>query len=400
VQTVTPDGATGRLLRVCLVVALLTTPLAGCATLTDELESDPPLPDRETAAEKRDALETLSATMTTVEETNETTRRTVREVRQRFDPVGYRERVVAVETDDPNTVTYVSEGQIYAVNESVTARYDPTSDSLTYTGAPLRFPQTSYLDLLAAARANESLDRTDVPALPRAPAPAPTGDRAASFYGAAVDVRYDGTGTVDGREAYRLAVVPRGADTQLRSLTVWLDTETLFPLKQRFESVFRGERETFTRTYENVTVNPTLDAATFRLDPATLPGNPDASGLRYHESHDTLVGEVSVRLPERTLPEGYDYDRGFHATGEVAVVVAHYTAEDAPPVRLTVVTGQAPVEDGERVSLGSTTGVVRTRQDSTLVTWQTENATYTLSGDLDRETLFRLARTAAESTGG
>jgi hypothetical protein len=213
-------------------------------------------------------------------------------------------------------------------------------------------------------------------------------------------VRYDGTGTVDGREAYRLAVVPRGADTQLRSLTVWLDTGTLFPLKQRFETVSRGERETFTRTYENVTVNPTLDAATFRLDPAKLPGNPDASGLQYHESHDTLVDEVSVRLPERTLPEGYDYDRGFHATGEVAVVVAHYTAEDAPPVRLTVVTGQVPVEDGERVSLGSTTGVVRTRQDGTLVTWQTENATYTLSGDLDRETLLQLARAAAESTGG
>lgn len=394
-----PDGATGRLLRACLVVVLLTTPLAGCATLTEEFESDPPLPDRETAAEKRASLETLSATVKTVEETNGTTRRTVRAVHQRFDPVGYRERIVSVETDDPSTVTYIPEGRIYAVNESVTARYDPTSDSLTYTGAPLRFPQTSYLDLIAAARVNETLDRTDVPALPRAPAPAPTGDAAASFYGATVDVSYNGTGTVDGREAYRLDVVPREADTQLRSLVVWLDTETLFPLEQRFESVYRGERETYTRTHENVSINPTLDAATFRLDPAKLPGNPDASGLRYHERHDTLVDEVPVRLPERTLPDAYRYDRGFHLTGEVAVVVAHYTAEDAPSVRLTVVTGQARVPDGERVSLGPTTGVVRTSQDATLVTWQTENATYTLSGNLDRETVLRLARAAAESTG-
>jgi outer membrane lipoprotein-sorting protein len=397
---VTPESATGRLLRVYLVVVLLTTPLAGCAKLTEEFESDPPLPDRETAAEKRASLETISATMTTVEETNETTRRTVRAIHQRFDPVGYRERVVSVETDDPNTVTYIPEGRIYAVNESITARYDPTSDSLTYTGAPIRFPQTSYLDLVAAARANESLDRTDVPAMPRAPAPAPTGDSAASFYGETVEVSYNGTGTVDGRAAYRLDVVSREPDTQLRSLVVWLDTETLFPLKQRFETVSRGQRETYTRTHENVTINPTLDEATFRLDPTELPGNPDASGLRYHERHETLVDEVSVHLPDRTLSEEYRYDRGFHVTGEVAVVVAHYTAEDAPPVRLTVVTGQARVEDGEWVSLGSTTGVVRTKQDTTVLTWQTENATYTLSGELDRETLLRLARTTAESTGG
>ena len=396
----TPDGATGRLLRACLVVALLTTPLAGCVTLTEELESDPPLPDRETAAEKRDALETISATMTTVQETNETTRRTVRAVHQRFDPVGYRERVVSVETDDPNTVTYIPEGRIYAVNESVTARYDPTSDSLTYTGAPLRFPQASYLDLVAAARANESLGRTDVPALPRAPTPAPTGEGAASFYGSSVDVTYNGTATVDGRETYRLDVVPRESDTQLRSLVVWLDTETLFPLKQRFESVYRGERETSTRTYDNVTINPTLGEETFRLDPAALPGNPDASGLRYHERHETLADEVAVELPEQTLGAGYGYDRGFHVTGDVAVVVAHYTAEDAPSVRLTVVTADARVSDGEQVSLGAVSGTVRTRQDATLVTWQTENATYTLSGRVDRETLLQLARTAAESTGG
>jgi hypothetical protein len=397
---VTRDRATHPLLRVCLVVVLLTTPLAGCATLAEEFDSDPPLPDRETAVERRATLDTLSATVTTVRRTNDTTRRTVREVHQRFDPVGYRERVVSVETDDPSTVTYIPEGRLYAVNESVTARYDPTSDRLTYTGAPLRFPRASYLDLVAAARENGSLERTDVPALPRAPAPVPTGDGAASFYGATVDVNYNGTATVDGRESYRLEVVPRESDAQLRSLVVWLDIETLFPLKQRFESVYRGQREVFTRTHENVTINPTLDPATFRLDPATLPGKPDASGLRYHDSHDTLVEEVSVRLPERTLSSEYRYDRGFHVTGEVAVVIAHYTADEAPPVRVTVVTGQARVPDGERVSLGPATGTVRTRQDATLVTWQTENATYTLSGELDRERLLRLARTAAESTGG
>lgn len=396
-------AARRRLLRGLLVVALVTTPLAGCAGLAEEADTRPPLPDRETAAERRGSLVGLSATVTTVAETNGTTRRTVSAVDRRFDPTGYRERVVFVEADGPDAVTYVPEGRRLVVNESVTARYDPTADRLTYTGAPPTVSRTSYLDIVAAARANGTVDHTAVPGLvlPRVPtglSPGPTAS--ASFYGSAVAVTYTGTEPVDGRESYRLVLDPRDGDVRLRSLIVWLDTETLFPLKQRFESVVRGGRETFTRTYGNVTVDPAFDPETFRLDPAALPGDPDVSGLRYHDTYDALLADVPIRLLGRTLADDYRFDRGFHVTGDPSIVVGHYAAADAPPVRLTVVTADARMPDGERVSIGPATGQFRTRRDVAVLTWTTDERTHTLSGRMGRETLLRIARAVDDRVTG
>ncbi len=50
-------------------------------------------------------------------------------------------------------------------------------------------------------------------------------------------VLYNGTESIDGREAYRLELAPASEDMSLRSQTLWLDTESLFPINDRQSSL-------------------------------------------------------------------------------------------------------------------------------------------------------------------
>jgi outer membrane lipoprotein-sorting protein len=388
-----------HLLRVALVVVVLLAPLSGCVGLLDDTGGDSPLPDSETAAEKRDSLETFSATVTTVRRVDGETHTAVRSVAHRFDPLGYRAEVVSVETSGPDAPTYTTEGRTVVANESVLARYDPDDGTVSYRGSPVRIPRESYRDVLEAARGSESLNRSavTVPALPRVPADSAEANAStASYYDYEVTAAYNGTATVDGREAYRLDVTPTVENATLDDLTVWLDTETLFPLRQHVVFTAEGEQYTFEQTYENVTVNPTLDPATFRLTPSTLPPDTEFGRLDYYEDPEALAANSSVPLPGASLPDGYEFDRAFYVVQPPELAIVQYTGPDGRTLRVTALDAGTTPAPGESVRVGEGTGQLRRHGDVRVVEWRTDRGTYSVSGPVDRTTLLRVARTVDE----
>lgn len=402
--TPTPDDSVARTLTVALAL-LLVVSSAGCADLTGITNSDTELPDRAAATERSESLETLTATVTTIRRVDGETTRSVTENAHRVDPIGFRSRTVSV--DAPNE-TVTGMGTLSVSNASGTALYRPEQNSLTYLLGPGNRPTdggrgSTYVDLIVAARTNETIPRPTpgVPSLPRVPDSSDGGeDNTTSYRDTLVTVTYNGTATVDGRETYRLEVDPVSPSAALKDQTVWLDTEYLYPLEHRVEFVADGDRYEYHTTYRNVTFNPTLSPDTFELDRAALPANVTVTAFYAYESRDGLAANVSMPVPDPTLPDGYELDRTNHRTADPEIVTLSYKVrDDERPIRIWVIeeNGSATPASNETVRVGAYNATLSEYGDVTRLEWYADGYTYSVSGPVDAETLTRIARSVAAS---
>jgi hypothetical protein len=158
--------ATGRA-TVCLAL-LLVVSLSGCAGLTGFAESQPALPGPDEATDRAASLDTMSATVRTVQHTDEGTVTTVSAVKRRLDPPGYRSRVRSVTSNTSGRV-YATEGHLTISNRTTTVLYRPDEERVSYIVDPDREWESPYVDMLAAARENETIRRPTpgVPSLVR-----------------------------------------------------------------------------------------------------------------------------------------------------------------------------------------------------------------------------------------
>jgi outer membrane lipoprotein-sorting protein len=397
-------GSRTRTLTVALAL-LLVVSSAGCADLTGVTDTDGELPDRATAMERTENLETLTATVTTVRRFDGTTTRSVAENAQRIDPVGFRSRIVSV--SGPNE-TRTPVGALTVSNASGTALYRPGQNTLTYLIGPgnrdgSNDAQTSpYVDMIVAARTNETIPRhtPGVPALPRVPNPSNGDNDAATSRDHRVTVAYNGTEIVDGRETYRLEVDPVSPNASLKDQTVWLDTEYLYPLEQRIEFVVDGDRYEYHTIHRNVTFNPKLPSGTFELNRTELPDDVEVTVFHAYETRDGLAGNVSMPVPDPELPAGYTLDRANHRNADPEVVTLSYKArDDERPIRIWVVeeNGTSSVASNETVRVGAYNATLNEYGDVTSLEWYADGYGYSVSGPVDAETLTRIARSVAES---
>jgi outer membrane lipoprotein-sorting protein len=397
-------GSHTRTLTVALAL-LLVVSSAGCADLAGVTDADSELPDRATAMERTEKLETLTANVTTVRRVDGETTRSVAETAHRLDEPGYRSRIVSA---DPPRERGASVGTLTVSNASGTVFYRPDDDSLTYLLGPGNRnteggDNTPYLDMVVAARNDETIPQPTpgVPSLPRVPnSTAETENGSTTYRDHRVTVAYNGTETVDGRETYRLEVDPVSPNASLKDQTVWLDTEYLYPLAQRVEFVTAGDRYEFNTTYRNVTFNPSLSADTFELDRSTLPDDVDVTVFRAYETRDGLAGNVSMPVPDPDLPDGYALDRANHRDADPEIATLSYKVrDDERPIRIWVVesnaTGQ-PAANGT-VEVGEYEATVSEYGEVTHLEWHVDGYIFTVGGPLDTETLTRIARSVAES---
>jgi outer membrane lipoprotein-sorting protein len=398
-----PHGSRVRTLGVVLAL-LLVVSTAGCADLTGVTDADSELPDRATAMERTEKRETLTATVTTARRVDGETTRSVAETAHRLDEPGYRSRIVSA---DPSRERGASVGTITVSNASGTVFYRPDDDSLTYLLGPGNRnteggDDTPYVDMVAAARNNETIPRPTpgVPSLPRVPN-ASDGENASTTYrDHRVTVAYNGTETVDGRETYRLEVDPVSPNASLKDQTVWLDTEYLYPLAHRVEFVAAGDRYEYHTTYRNVTFNPSLSADTFELDRSALPEDVEVTVFRAYETRDGLAANVSLPVPDPELPEGYALDRANHRDADPEVATLSYKKrDDERPIRIWVVKSNATgsTASNETVRVGAYNATLNEYGEVTSLEWYADGYGYSVSGPVDTETLTRIARSVAES---
>lgn len=279
------------------------------------------------AAERYAALDGLDAIETTVVERGDERRRTVARVSLR--PGTEKRRVRITDGSDRKHEHRVSNGTMLWLYDSDnrTATRIPLSHepNVTSRGARIErlFMRLNVTDANASAAAPLRPGVEPLPVVPHS-GTAPAGAASAAAETAQYGVSYDGTATIDGREAYVLRISPRNASGYER--TLWVDTRHFFPLKHRTEWTDDGERVTVTTTYSNVELDPGLSPETFRFDP---PANATVERLETPET--TMYGTVAslraateVRVPDPTVPATFELAYASRTAGEVRGVALRY----------------------------------------------------------------------------
>jgi len=349
------------------------------------------------AGDAYDALDGVEATRTTVVEHGSDVHRTVAHVAlrpgtdyRRVEVVTATDRLHEVVVENGSTVT------LYDRDENAAERFSAsgTVSGPTFGDRVERlFDHLDVTDPDGAGTADD--DDDDISPLPVVPAGAntPAADTATAD-AATLELSYEGTEAVDGRDAYVLRLTaPDGAFEQ----TLWVGHEHYFPLQRRTTWTDEdGQRVTVETTYEDVTFDPGLDEETFTFEP---PANAtvetlDTPDRTAYASVDRLAAETNVTVPDPDVPPPLRLTAATETTGEVHGVGLEYANETAsisvakydrtfPPRgdRTTEVAGRDAA-----VSLGSTTSV----------SWNCDEYRYTVRGQgVSVETLLSVADSVA-----
>ncbi|MBB6646417.1 LolA family protein [Halobellus ruber] len=405
----TPPTRSQALLALAAVALLVTS---GCSAIgaAPDAGADGELPSTQEAAERYASLDTISATVTTVQKRNGSTTTTVTRKRQRLDPWAYRSRVLSVNRSEDARPPLVAEGGFVVVNESAFVYYDPASERFNRAeirGSDDDDDDPPYPRLIGAARSGDSIERPTatpgVSSLPKVPVGGSDGNGSATYREGTVTVVYAGTETVDGRETYRLELTPNAPNMSLESETLWLDTESLYPLKRHTEFVAHGTDYEYTTTYRNVTLNPELDPGTFRVGPEEVPEEAREVRIDNYDSASAMAEAVEFPVPEPDVPPEFDLEAASYRSTDPEVVSLRYARSDSdaePGAGIRVfVFGEAterasgtPVQVGPYEARRSSTG------DGVKITWVADGYTYRVSGEVGNETLVAVARSVAETT--
>lgn len=344
------------------------------------------------ASEEFAAVDGLTATRTTVVERGNRTSETVVDVALR--PGTDLRRTELVTGDRSHEVT--------ASNGSVLWLYDADGEEVTripLSSTPAGESTTGdRVERLFAAlnvtQPSESTSRTmegpisPLPIVPEtstaAEAPTATND--------SVAVSFDGTATVDGREAYVLRVESTG-DSSAFEQRLWVDRKTFFPLQRQTSWTDGGTPVSVTTTYENVTVNPGLDAETFRFDPPSdltveTPETPETTAF---DSVADVRAATTAPVPTLDVPPSFRLTYATATDGRILGAGVRYANETALVTAATY-NRTLPLEGERTTSVGDHEAVVDVGP-TTSVSWNCGDYRYTVRGQgVSVEFLVELAR--------
>lgn len=204
------------------------------------------------------------------------------------------------------------------------------------------------------------------------------------------DVSYQGTERLDGQQTYRLRLTSANESRLATNLTMWVGTDSQFPLKIRYET--SGVlNSTATIRFRNVSINPGLSADRFTID------LPDGASVRTpsfdvntYDSRAALANATSGPVPHPEVPDGFEFQTGTRVGNDT--VVEQYTNGTAPLlVRRTAGEEDVGTRGGESITVNGHEGRYRSAGRAGTVTWHCNGATYAVSGGLSRSALRSVA---------
>ena len=386
-------------LRIALVVVVAVGFVAagGAVILSDE--SPRPSPEAvDNASERYRSLDGFAATMVSTTTIGNETTRTVRRVTTR--PGTSKYRAVAVGNTTAGFDLAVSNGTTvwYYDGDNETVQRIQLDVGESRGGVLL---QSSYVErLLEAALGGSNESRSGVSTLPMvsAPAePAPSGSLSGNASSLSLNVSYLGTERVSGRETYVLELTESGDADRLQNYTarLWVDTEWFAPLRQQTNFTVDGQQFGTVTRYRNVSFDPDLSDVSFRFEPpadANVTVETGPSLTRY-DSRDALARNASLSVPDPDLPGEFRFQQGVHTTGANRLVTLQYTnGTTSFSVTVSNSTSVAATE-GREVEIGSATGRLQTLAGSTLVSWNCDGQSYSVTGsNVGNETVLDVAR--------
>jgi outer membrane lipoprotein-sorting protein len=222
-----------------------------------------------------------------------------------------------------------------------------------------------------------------------------------------LDYEYLGTETVNGQETHAIALtneeLPASMNETQASATVYVDTETYFPVQYVTEFQSDDYSYSATVTYENVSINEDIPESTFELDipdDAERPSSTPDVETETYDSHDEL-SDVSLSLPDADLPEGFSFDRAttFSYDDITSAVLSYTDGEESISVYTRTDSGvdvDYDESDGwERVDLNETTGYVYTNGEYLSLRFD-DGQPYTVSGEISNSTAISIAESILE----
>lgn len=222
------------------------------------------------------------------------------------------------------------------------------------------------------------------------------GSNASATAVAALATQYEVTdyeqATLDGRETYRVTLVPETEASVNTTVTAHLDRENYFPMM--VEQSYDLENRTITThiEYEDLTLNATIPDERFSFEPpenATVE-TVDVPETDSFESLESMRESVDAPVPDPTVPDGYEFTQGRVVHGDNTSLTLRY-GNDTATLSVSKLESTHSLGDGENVTVGDHDGRVRTFGETTMVVWTCDGWTYSVSGELDREELLDLA---------
>jgi len=329
-----------------LFVALLTV-TAGCAAaLGDDIDPETVADELE---DRHDNIDDVQGTQVVTVDRDGSTERTVTEVVER-PPAEARQEVIESDSE------WQSEGDVIVQTDGEMITYDADENTVTefeFDHDPEEAP------FATEEMISEALDESEI--------------------------SYEGTDTVADRDVHVIELT----DEDYGTTTVWADQEFWYPLKTETTFEQGDEQWTTTMTYEEIAFNEGVDDEAFAFDPpedATVEEfeSPETQTV---ESADAVEAAVPYDFAEPDLPEEFAFEQATVSESDdsTTVFVSYEAGDEAVSYSLTDETAHEPT--GESVAIGDTEGTVSEFGDQTSVVWDCDGVRYSLSGELDRETL-------------
>ena len=386
-----------QLLLGLVVVSLSITGVVAISTVLDDGTASDSDPFAENPSERLAAIDTVSATRTTVIERGNETRRTVERVRLDLESGGVWRQQVTGAGDIDRHISNSTTLWLYDRDEETVTRLDQQGEVGLHT---------RYLDRIPAlvATLNRASNATTTPTdsppsgapLPVVPAgktgeSVPTPTAASGSY----TVTANGTATVDGRSVLKLTLERTGSEpvAEYRQ-TLWLDEQWYFPVRTRTAWTQGGQRTAITTTYSNLTINPELDPSLFQFDPpddvtVETPTTPDQ---QQFDSLAALRRASNMTIPEPTLPESYVLDGATRTTGRLNSIGLRYVNATSVVTVTKLDTVIPPASEGELVVVDGQMATYRVIGAEHSLVWDCGGGLYKVRGrGLPRSTLVEIA---------
>lgn len=380
--TVFSTGTVSRCVYRRRVLALGAVALAGCLDRS-EPDSDRLVQD---ALETRLAMTDLSARRTLTIETPEQTTERVEEVRER--PPGEIRREVVDSTDDA-----APEGSVVVRARNATWTYDPVTGDVVHRHHPNR---------VVADRTRMVLENLSE----------------------GTELSYEGTDTVDGREAHRISAESSGegvrpaiilvigneeliltgdgynvagTDEMTVTRTLWIDEGRRYPTAERTEVQLDGAVTHRIRlAYEDLVIDGGFDSEPFTFDPP--PGaEVVTTGLEpegIFESVAAAEANAPYDLPDPDVPERYGLDRiTVVETGAGVTSTIWYVDTDAGGRELFVATRDHQRFDEDVLEEVDLDGLTAYRREGRIdsVFWACDGLTYEVSKPIGEAPIEEIA---------
>lgn len=370
-----PGGPPVRRQTAAAVALALVLLLAGCSGIAGE---DPDPPDASEAVEGFSSVGVYNLTVTTESTVNNRT--TEARIERTVRPATG-ERYVVTERNGTLTLT-VSNG-------TTNWRYRPSANQVRRI--PAEDQQISHFtDQLRELMNSLDSESESDPLVPLPPLFAPGSgtdsgsDNETTLGPEPMETAYQGIETISGRDAHVITMeTTEAADTEMQQ-TLYYDAEYFVLLQSEYNITVEGDRVTGQTRVQSVDFSPSVDESLFEFEP---PENVTVLNTEV-DRYDTYVGlslGSDSHVPDPDLPPEFEFDSGT-VRGENLTMEYTSGVETVFVTRLTAAT-DLPGEP-ETIDYRGRTYRYSDEFRGRLIRWECSDSAYTVSGDLERETIL------------